>query len=101
MTDLAQVVKQIQGMSTALQALEKTLAQSERERWLHDCSPDRIPELVAEGALLAEKYQCPYAVVKNLDGVFALVHAGASNRNEWIRFIGCAEHQEEKSCLKK
>lgn len=93
MSNLAQVAKQILGMSDDLQALEKTLAQSERERWLYDRSPDRIPELVAEGELLTEKFGMNYAVVKNLDGTFALVAADASNRAEWVLLI---IHQEEK-----
>lgn len=87
MTDLSQVAKHLDGMSADLQALEKTLAQSERERWLYDCSTDRISELVAEGELLADKNQMDYAVVQGRDGVFALCAADAANRNDIIRLI--------------
>lgn len=91
MTDLSIIAKNI-GPATYdicadIQALEKSLAQSERERWLHDRSTDRIPELLAEGELLADKYQMDYAVVQGRDGVFALCAADASNRSEWVRYI--------------
>ncbi|OFZ69075.1 MAG: hypothetical protein A2V79_11685 [Betaproteobacteria bacterium RBG_16_56_24] len=89
MTDLSQVAKHLDAIGADLQALEKTLAQLERERWLHDCSTDRIPELVAEGELLADKFRMNYAVVRNLDGVFALCAAPASSLDEIVRFIPC------------
>lgn len=89
MSNLAFIAKQLAGMSEDLQAVEKTLAQSERERWLYDCSLDRIPELVAEGELLAEKFSMAYAVVRNLDGVFALCAADATNKASFVRVIPC------------
>lgn len=91
MSDLSTIAKNIgpaaDDICADLQVLEKTLAQSERDRWLHDCSPDRIPELAAEGELLADKFRMDYAIVRNPDGVYALCAADASNRSEWVRYI--------------
>ena len=84
---LAFINEQLQGASADLQALEKSFAQSERERWLYSRSLDRIPELVADGEMLAAKYKMDYAVVRNLDGAFALCAADTENQMGFIRRI--------------
>lgn len=87
MSNLAHIAEQLDGMSADLQALEKTLAQSERERWLYERSVDRIPELVREGELLADEYRMDYAVVRELDGRFVLVAAAGANKAGFISHI--------------
>lgn len=87
MTNLAHIAEQLKGMSEDFVDLEKSLAQTERERRAYECSLDRIPELIEEGKLLAEKHRMNCAVVRSLSGALHLVAADSSNKKDFIVFI--------------